>query len=148
MTDRVDAKTRSKVMASVRSSGNDSTERRLRSALVKAKIKGWRTQAKDLPGSPDFVFDGKQLAVFVDGCFWHGCPRCYRRPGSSRNYWDEKVRRNMARDRRVAARLRRSGWSIIRVWEHSLSEPEKVIARIKSKLTDKRKRKSHGSHPL
>lgn len=134
MTDRVDPHTRSKVMASVRSSGNDSTEKRLRSTLTKAKIKGWRTQAKDLPGSPDFVFDTERLAIFVDGCFWHGCRRCYRRPSSSRKYWDEKVRRNMARDKRVAAKLRRSGWSVIRVWEHSLSEPEKVVARIKGKL--------------
>jgi DNA mismatch endonuclease (patch repair protein) len=102
--------------------------------LTRAKVKGWRTQAKDLPGSPDFVFDAKRLVVFVDGCFWHGCRRCYRRPSSSRKYWDEKVRRNMARDKRAAAKLRRNGWSVIRVWEHSLSEPEKVVARIKIKL--------------
>lgn len=132
--DSVDKQTRSRVMASVRSTGNRSTEKRLRSALTRAKVKGWRTQAHDLAGVPDFVFDKERLVVFVDGCFWHGCPRCYRRPSSSRKYWDEKVKRTMARDKRVAAKLRRNGWSVIRIWEHSLSEPEKAVARIKGKL--------------
>lgn len=132
--DSVDKQTRSRVMASVRSTGNRSTEKRLRYALIRAKVKGWRTQAKDLAGVPDFIFDKEQIAVFVDGCFWHGCPRCFRRPSSSRKYWDEKVTRNKARDKRVAAKLRRAGWSVIRIWEHSLSEPEKAVARIKSKL--------------
>ena len=134
MTDNIDRETRSRVMASVRSSGNRSTEKRLLSALIEAKVEGWRTQARDLAGIPDFVFDKEKIAVFVDGCFWHGCPHCYRRPHSSRNYWDEKVKKNMARDKRVAAKLRRSGWSVLRVWEHSLSEPEKAVSRIKSKI--------------
>jgi len=134
MTDYIDRKTRSRVMASVRSSGNRSTEKRFRYALIKARVKGWRTQARDLAGAPDFVFDKEKIAVFVDGCFWHGCPHCYRRPHSSRKYWDEKVKRNMARDKRVAAKLRRNGWSVIRVWEHSLSKPEKAVSRVKGKL--------------
>jgi DNA mismatch endonuclease (patch repair protein) len=104
---------------------------------MQAKIRGWRIQVKDLTGSPDFAFEQEMLAVFVDGCFWHGCPHCYRRPSSSRKYWDEKVRRNVARDKRVAAKLRRNGWSVIRVWEHSLAEPEKIIARIRAKLSAK-----------
>lgn len=132
--DSVDKQTRSRVMASVHSKNNRSTEKRLRYALIHAKIKGWRMQAKDLAGVPDFVFDKEQIAVFVDGCFWHGCPRCYRRPSSSRKYWDEKVKGNIARDKRVAAKLRREGWAVLRIWEHSLSEPEKAVARIKGKL--------------
>jgi DNA mismatch endonuclease (patch repair protein) len=132
--DSVDKQTRSRVMASVHSKGNRSTEKRLRHALIRAKVKGWRTQATDLAGVPDFVFDKEQVAVFVDGCFWHGCPRCYRRPSSSRKYWDKKVKHNKARDKRVTAKLRRSGWSVIRIWEHSLSEPEKAVACIRDKL--------------
>lgn len=137
--DTVNRKTRSRVMAAVRSSGNRSTEKRLRYALIRARVKGWRTQANDIVGIPDFVFDKEQIAVFVDGCFWHGCPRCYRRPSSSQKYWDNKVKRNMARDKRVAAKLRRDGWSVIRIWEHCLPKPEKAIARIKSKLDAKSK---------
>ena len=140
MVDKIDRETRSRVMASVRSSGNRSTEMRLRSILMRSKIRGWRIQARELPGKPDFVFENEHLVIFVDGCFWHGCPKCYRRPQSSRKYWDEKVRRNIRRDNRVRAQLRRSGWSVIRIWEHSLTEPEKVIARITAKLTKLRQK--------
>lgn len=132
--DTIDKKTRSRVMASVKSSGNRSTEKRLRSALMRAKIRGWRTQARELIGTPDFVFDKKHLAVFVDGCFWHGCPHCYRRPSSSKIYWESKVKRNMARDKKVKSKLRRDGWSVIRVWEHELSNVSQVIDRIQRKL--------------
>lgn len=134
MTDIVDRETRSRVMASVRSRGNRSTEKRLRYALMRAKIRGWRVQARDVPGVPDFIFEKKQLAVFVDGCFWHGCPRCYRRPHSSRKYWDEKVRRNRTRDRRINAKLPRDGWAVLRFWEHSLSNIEKVVSKIRQRV--------------
>lgn len=134
MVDSVDQATRSRVMAAVRSTGNRSTERRLRSALARSRIRGWRTQASDLPGKPDFVFDDEYLAIFVDGCFWHGCPRCYRRPHSSRKYWDAKVLRNMCRDKRIEGQLRRSGWSILRIWEHELEQPERAIARIRRRI--------------
>ena len=88
-------------------------------------------QARDLPGVPDFAFDSNRLAIFIDGCFWHGCPRCYRRPSSSQTYWDSKVRRNIKRDTRVARLLRSQGWSVIRIWEHALSQPDKVLKRIR-----------------
>jgi DNA mismatch endonuclease (patch repair protein) len=57
----------------------------------------------------------------VDGCFWHGCPRCYRRPHSNKKFWDEKVARNRTRDRRVNRELRKLGWRVLRIWEHDLS---------------------------
>ena len=125
-------------MAAVRSSGNRSTEARLRAILTQAEIVGWREQAKDLSGVPDFVFDQERVIIFVDGCFWHGCPHCYRRPSSSQKYWDEKVQTNMKRDRRIRAKLRRQGWSVLCVWEHSLTEPDKVIRRIKAKLAKRK----------
>jgi DNA mismatch endonuclease (patch repair protein) len=132
--DTVDQKTRSRIMASVKSSGNRSTEKRLRSALIRAKIRGWRIQVRELPGTPDFVFEKEHLIIFVDGCFWHGCPYCYRRPNTSRKYWDDKVQRNISRDKKVKAKLRREGWSVIRVWEHELSNLPQVIHRILRKL--------------
>lgn len=118
--DKVSKEVRSKTMAAVRSSGNRSTERRLRSSLAGAGITGWKLQARNLRGRPDFVFFNTKVALFVDGCFWHGCPRCYRRPGSSQDYWDKKVLRNMARDKATRQELRRLGWLPIRIWEHSL----------------------------
>ena len=138
--DTIDHNTRSRVMASVRASGNRSTEGRLRSALMRAKIRGWRMQAHDVFGIPDFVFDKERFAIFVDGCFWHGCPDCYRRPKSSCQYWDAKVQKNKARDKKVNMKLRHHGWSVMRVWEHELSDLKKVIATLERKLKERQKR--------
>ena len=84
------------------------------------------------PIRPDIVFTRARVAVFVDGCFWHGCPSCHRPPSSNQEYWTRKVARNMARDRRNARVLRRDGWTVLRVWEHALrADPAKVLRRIR-----------------
>jgi DNA mismatch endonuclease (patch repair protein) len=125
---------RSRNMSAIRSRGNRSTEKALRFRLVRAGIKGWRICA-NLPGKPDFVFDAKTLAVFVDGCYWHGCPRCYRKPTSNMSYWSAKLERNQDRDRRVSRALRRQGWRVVRFWEHDIeSAPGRVVAKIKHLL--------------
>lgn len=145
--DTISKEKRSILMSRIRSKGNRSTEKRLRSALMRAKIKGWRMHAMDLPGHPDFVFDSPKLIVFADGCFWHGCPKCYRRPNSAQQYWDEKVRLNKKRDRTARNRLRKRGWSVIKVWEHELHTgcaTKRVIAKVLAKIT-RRKFQSHSS---
>jgi len=121
-TDHVSPETRSQIMRAVKSKGARSTERKLRAALVRAGIKGWHMHADQLPGKPDFIFPEKMLAVFVDGCFWHGCAKCYRRPHSSQTYWDAKVAGNMARDKSRRAELKKLGWKVIRFWEHEVKE--------------------------
>jgi DNA mismatch endonuclease (patch repair protein) len=129
--DNVSAQVRSRTMAAVKSTGNRSTERVLRARLVRSGVRGWRMHAKDVAGCPDFVFDDARVAVFVDGCFWHGCPRCGRPPSSNQEYWTKKVARNQARDRRNARALRRDGWTVLRVWEHALkADPARVTRRI------------------
>lgn len=126
---------RSRIMAAVKSTGSKSTERRLRAALVKFRIRGWQINVSHLPGKPDFLFSEQQIAVFVDGCFWHGCPKHYRRPSTSQTYWDAKVARNMARDKKNRARLRRAGWRVIRFWEHEIKDsPAACALKIKSML--------------
>ena len=125
---------RSRIMATVKSTHNRSTELRLLAALEQSPLRGWEHQPPAILGKPDFVFGRKKVAVFVDGCFWHGCPRCYRRPKSSRTYWDDKLKRNVRRDNRVRAQLRREGWSVLRVWEHSLKTPLSVLSRIQRAL--------------
>lgn len=115
--DNVSPSVRSAIMSKVRSKGNRSTERKLRAVLAGAGIKGWRTNARDIAGTPDVIFEKQRLAIFVDGCFWHGCPECYRRPKSKRRFWDAKVVENRARDRRVTRKLRNGGWSVIRLYE-------------------------------
>jgi DNA mismatch endonuclease (patch repair protein) len=110
---------RSALMARVRSRGNASTEEAVARALRAHRVTGWLRRTR-LPGSPDFYFPLARLALFVHGCFWHGCPRCYRRPKSNVAFWDEKRRQNRARDARVARELRARGIAVITVWEHEL----------------------------
>ena len=135
--DSVTPETRSRVMAQVRSKRNRSTEWRLRAALVRAGIRGWTLNAADLTGKPDFVFPLQRLVVFVDGCFWHGCPKCYRRPSSHTDYWDAKAARNRARDVKITARLKQDGWRVLRIWEHQLSTMDSVVGRIRSVVESK-----------
>jgi DNA mismatch endonuclease (patch repair protein) len=118
--------TRSQLMARVRGRGNKSTEEKLATLFRKAGIKGWRRHLR-LPGTPDFAFPKLRLAIFVDGCFWHGCPRCYTRPGTNQPFWDKKMRDNRARDRRVTRELRARGWSVLRIWSHSLRLGERAV---------------------
>src|ERR1700721_1003610 len=111
---------RSEVMSRIRSRRNKATELALVKLFRKHGITGWRRN-QNVFGKPDFIFRQCRLAVFVDGCFWHGCPRCYRRPHSNKKFWDEKVARNRTRDRRVNRELRKLGRGVLRIWEHDLS---------------------------
>ena len=96
-------------------------------------ISGWRRHLSH-PGKPDFCFPKEKVVVFVDGCFWHGCAKCYRRPKSNQDFWDAKVAANRLRDKEVNRKLRAKGFSVIRVFEHQLKEPCKVIAKIRKAL--------------
>lgn len=124
---------RSEVMSRIRSSGNRDTELVLVALMRAHGITGWRRGQK-LPGRPDFVFRRERVCVFVDGCFWHGCPLHFRRPKSRRAFWDAKIARNKARDRRVARELRAAGWKVLRVWEHALKKPGPLLARLRRAL--------------
>lgn len=124
---------RSQVMASVKGKGNKSTELALVTLLKSNFINGWRRHLP-LPGKPDFCFPRQKVAVFVDGCFWHGCPKCYRRPKSNLAFWDGKVAANRTRDRRVNRELRGRGFIVVRIFEHQLKSPARVLARIRRAL--------------
>jgi DNA mismatch endonuclease, patch repair protein len=134
---------RSQVMAAIRSRGNKDTELKLASILRAARITGWRRH-QPLPGKPDFVFRRERVALFVDGCFWHGCPKHGRQPGTNTAYWARKLSRNKARDRSVSRTLCQAGWLVIRLWEHQLSDPVAVAAKISRALA--KKRCSHFHH--
>lgn len=124
---------RSRVMAAIRSQRNKGTELKLASIFRTHGIIGWRRNQR-LPGKPDFVFRQERLAVFVDGCFWHGCPRHGRKPGSNRAYWVPKLNRNKRRDRRIRVVLRQAGWRVLRLWEHELGNAARAAQRVKSCL--------------
>lgn len=126
--DKVSRAARSKIMSKIRSRGNFSTERRLRAALARAGVKGWTMHHKAAAGTPDFFFAASQIAIFIDGCFWHGCPTCYRRPHSRRGYWDKKVTLNIRRDKKVNRRLKLKGFKVLRVWEHDVVAAPSIVA--------------------
>src|ERR1017187_2904612 len=126
---------RSILMSRVRSKRNTTTELKLRSLLRAARLRGWR---RDFPllGNPDFVFSKSKLAVFVDGCFWHGhdCGRNLK-PRRNAALWRQKIDGNQRRDRRNARILRAIGWRVIRIWECNVAKhPQTYVRRIQRAL--------------
>jgi DNA mismatch endonuclease, patch repair protein len=125
---------RSEVMSRIRSRGNKGTEGALAKLLRRHKITGWRrhvqivTSPRPSPQRgegvrvrPDFVFRQTRLALFVDGCFWHGCPKHGTKPKGNAAFWRRKFAGNIARDRLVTRTLRSAKWRVLRIWEHELA---------------------------
>jgi DNA mismatch endonuclease (patch repair protein) len=125
---------RSDVMSRIRGNGNKETELALMKLLRSYHIKGWRRH-QPVFGKPDFVFREARVAVFVDGCFWHGCPRHCNTPASNRTFWKNKLAANKARDRRVNRFLRKESWRVVRIWEHDLTKRANAcVTKIKAAL--------------
>jgi len=110
---------RSDIMSKVKSSGNRSTEQRFILRMREFGITGWRRKFP-LIGKPDFVFPKQRVAVFIDGCYWHACTVHGHVPATNKKFWREKFARNTARDRKVNRELKKSGWVVVRFWEHDL----------------------------
>lgn len=123
MADVFSPEVRSRVMSKIRSTGNASTELKLKEIFRVKKIKGWRRNFP-LYGKPDFVFPKKRIAVFVDGCFWHGHDCKNLKPKSNLDYWSQKIQRNQARDKAVTKTLRQKKWRVVRIWECSIKKGE------------------------
>ena len=133
MTDSLTKAQRSALMTKVRGRGNLSTERAVEAALRREGIVGWLKHPESVEGSPDFYFPTSRLALFVDGCFWHACPRCGRLPKSHVEFWRTKIERNRRRDETVRRRLRATGYHVVRVWEHEVAE-RRWLRRLRLKL--------------
>jgi DNA mismatch endonuclease (patch repair protein) len=135
MADVFSKSKRSEVMSRIRGHGNKDTEVALAKIFRRHRITGWRRN-KRIFGKPDFVFVKLNLAVFVDGCFWHGCLKHSRPPQSNRGYWQKKMFRNTSRDRSVSRTLRKRGWRILRIWEHELARKNetRLLRRIQRAL--------------
>lgn len=138
---------RSSVMRAIRGKHTRSTETRFRLALVRANFRGWTTHVRELPGSPDFFFHETKVAVFVDGCFWHGCKRCrISVPKVNRRYWSLKLSLNAKRDRRNARLLKGKGIVVIRFWEHELQAGlARCLKRLRGELSSAKSQYGHGS---
>ena len=116
---------RSQIMSRIRARGNLKTELALAKLLRQHRITGWRRHFK-LFGNPDFVFQEYRLAIFVDGCFWHGCPKHASAPATNRAFWKKKLHQNKDRDRLVTRTLRKRGWHVLRIWQHELARKNKT----------------------
>lgn len=118
--DRVTKEKRSEMMAAIKGRGNLSTEVALMKILRKEKITGWRRHYNRVEGRPDFAFPKQEVAVFIDGCFWHGCKKHGTIPKTNVQFWEEKIARNKERDKKVNRELKRHGWRVVRIWEHDI----------------------------
>jgi DNA mismatch endonuclease, patch repair protein len=130
---REDPATRSRLMARIRGTDTD-PERALNLLLRSSRIRYHPNDAR-LPGVPDFVLPDARLAIFVDGCFWHGCPKHYVAPATNVGYWRRKLRRNLARRVQVVRDLEAAGWRVAEVWECEIREDlGRVAVRIATQM--------------
>ena len=116
MSDTFSKKQRSEIMKAVKSKGNKSTEIKLIEIFRLHHITGWRRNS-NLAGHPDFIFPKNQIAVFADGCFWHGHNCRNVTPSENAEYWQTKIKRNKARDKAITKELTQKGWKVVRIWE-------------------------------
>jgi len=129
MSDVFDKTKRSKIMSAVRSKKNISTEIKLINLFKKYGITGWRRDYK-VKGKPDFTFLKQRVAIFMDGCFWHGHHCRNTVPKDNAEYWRRKIERNIARDVAITAAFETRGWTVLRIWECELKR-DKVEATMK-----------------
>lgn len=128
MADVFDSKKRSDIMSKVRSNNNKSTELALIKFFKENNITGWKRNYP-VKGHPDFVFLDKKIAVFVDGCFWHGHDCRNTRPSDNAEYWQKKRERNIKHDKEVTAMFENRGWTVIRIWECELKKKNEAALR-------------------
>lgn len=128
MADVFDSKKRSDIMSKVRSNNNKSTELALIKFFKENNITGWKRNYP-VKGHPDFVFLDKKIAVFVDGCFWHGHQNCryFVMPKSNTEYWESKIKNNITRDKTTYDSLSALGWNVLIVWECELKKDKRDI---------------------
>ena len=130
MSDIYNKEKRTEIMSRIPSKGNRSTEEKLIELFKKHRITGWRRNYK-VKGRPDFVFLDQRIAVFVDGCFWHGHDCRNAVPKANAEFWRKKHRMNFERDQYVNALFIARGWEVVRIWECELKKnalPDKLLS--------------------
>lgn len=129
MTDVLTPEQRKRNMSHIRGK-NTSPELKLRKLLWSSGIRGYRIHY-ELPGKPDIVFTKKKIVIFVDGCFWHKCPVCFKPPETNVMFWNEKLQKNVERDMKINEELQSNGWIVLRFWEHEIKKsPDDVLNKI------------------
>lgn len=133
MTDKLTKEQRSYCMSRIRAQ-NTSPEIKFRKFIWEKGVRGYRVKNK-IHGKPDLYFPKKKLAVFLDGCFWHKCPKCFVKPKSRNEYWDKKIENNIMRDKQINAKLKKEGIRVIRIWEHDIKKDlNKCYGKLNKKL--------------
>ncbi len=133
MVDVLTKKQRSYNMSMIKGK-NTKPELIIRKLLSSNGIRGYRINYK-LPGKPDIVFTKYKLAIFIDGCFWHKCPKCFIEPDKNKEFWKNKINGNVKRDKKVNRVLKKDGWKVLRFREHLLrKDPDQVYRRITKEL--------------
>jgi len=127
MADTVSKKKRSEIMSTVRSK-NSKIEVDFRKAIWKAGFR-YRKNPTKYFGKPDIVLPKHKTVIFIDSCFWHGCKKHCRIPAVRRNYWMQKISKNVARDKEVVRHYKKQGWKIFRIWEHEIKGDIKTALR-------------------
>ncbi len=118
---------RSHIMSRIRSKWTK-PERKIHNYLKGLKIK--HKMHPKMDGNPDVLLKGRRTVIFIHGCFWHKCPRCYKEPNSRREFWIPKIEGNAKRDRKSFCHLKKEGWKVIRIWEHEIKHMNEVISNI------------------
>jgi DNA mismatch endonuclease (patch repair protein) len=129
MTDVFTKEKRSWVMSRIRSKWTKQEK------LIHNKLKGLKIKHKmhpNIEGNPDIILIDRKVAVFLHGCFWHKCPKCYKEPQTNKNFWEPKIKKNMERDKRSVRILKKMGYKVITIWEHEIEKNfDGCVARIK-----------------
>lgn len=127
MTDVLTPEQRKKNMSAIKGK-NTKPEIKIRKLLWENGIRGYRIHY-DLPGKPDITFTKYKIAIFIDGCYWHKCPECFREPKTNTEFWMKKINGNVERDQKITKELEDSGWTVLRFWEHEVrKDTENIIS--------------------
>jgi DNA mismatch endonuclease (patch repair protein) len=133
MTDVFTKTKRSEIMSKIRSV-NTKPEISIKNFLRKSNA-SFEMHPNDILGKPDMVNRKKKVAIFIDGCFWHGCKTCRTIPKDNRPFWKNKINYNRARRIKVKKLLKKEGWNVMEFWEHEVNKnPKKVVSSIIKKL--------------
>ena len=130
MADRFPPKVRSKIMASIR--GKDTGPEIAVRRILWGHGFRYRIHDRTVLGTPDISNKRRGFAVFVDGCFWHGCPKCYKEPETNRGFWRDKISKNRERRKKVREGLEKQGVRVIEIWEHDTADSEFIMKAIRS----------------
>ena len=133
LTDKFSKETRSRIMSCIRSK-DTKPELKIRK-MVWAAGKRYRIHDRSVFGTPDMTNKSKRVAVFIDGCFWHGCPKCYTEPKTNTKFWRDKISRNQERRKKVKTQLKKGNWKVLQFWEHQVNlNSGKVCQKITNSL--------------